>query len=55
MAQPKKNQHLEDDEDRPTLSVVTDKGDDVPELRDEKPRKRVKLGTFADIWPKKPK
>lgn len=55
MATPKNNQHLEDDEDRPRLSVVPEPGDDVPEVRDEKPRKRVKLGTFADIWPKKPK
>ncbi|MDD5542902.1 MAG: hypothetical protein PHX83_06975 [Acidobacteriia bacterium] len=51
MAQSKQRNRDEQDEDRPNLSVVRDKDDEEPEFI-EKPKKRVKLGTFADIWPK---
>lgn len=52
MATPKNSRSLDEDDER---ALAAEKGDDVPEVRDEKPRKRVKLGTFADIWPKAPK
>jgi len=49
VAQSKQRNRDDQDEDRPNPS--TDKGDEEPEFV-EKPKKRVKLGTFADIWPK---
>lgn len=49
MAQSKQRNRDEQDEDRP--KPVTDKRDEEPEFV-EKPKKRVKFGTFADIWPK---